>query len=152
MIREFEEPDELRLAEIWHQAGLDEYTYLPSFQALDGEQALQVFRDVIVSHCRIWLETKDETIRGFIALNGSYIDRLYVDPKQQRLGVGGALMNHAKSMFESGLELHTHQQNSRARAFYEKHDFVATKYGISPAPECVPDVEYHWRPKPTSAE
>ena len=147
MIRLFTEPVELRLAEIWHLAGLDEYTYLPAFQALDADQALQVFRDVIVSNCRIWLETHHETIRGFIALNGSYIDRLYVDPEYQRLGTGGALMNHAKSMFGAGLELHTHQQNSRARAFYEKHGFAAVKYGISPAPECVPDVEYHWRPK-----
>lgn len=147
MIRAFVKSDEARLAEIWHQSGLDEYTYLPAFQALDAEQALQVFRDVIVSNCRIWLETKVENIRGFIALNGSYIDRLYVDPNQQRLGVGGALMNHAKSMFGSGLELHTHQQNSRARSFYEKHEFIAVKYGISPAPESVPDVEYHWRPK-----
>jgi ribosomal protein S18 acetylase RimI-like enzyme len=46
----------------------------------------------------------------------------------------------------NGLELHTHQENESACAFYEKHGFAAVKYGISPAPESVPDVEYHWRP------
>jgi ribosomal protein S18 acetylase RimI-like enzyme len=146
LIRVFAEADEPRLAEIWHCAGLDEYTYLPAFQALDRDQALQVFRDVIASKCRIWLESSEQTIRGFIALDGSYVDRLYVDPAHQRRGVGVALMNHAKGLFPSGLELHTHQQNGRARAFYEKHDFGAVKFGVSPAPESVRDVEYHWRP------
>jgi hypothetical protein len=29
---------------------------------------------------------------------------------------------------------------------YEGQGFVAVKYGLSPAPESAPDVEYHWRP------
>ena len=32
-----------------------------------------------------------------------------------------------------------------ALSFYEKNDFVAEKFGVSPEPESEPDVEYHWR-------
>ena len=50
------------------------------------------------------------------------------------------------ALYPDGLELHTHQENVIACAFYEKHGFRAVKFGISPSPESVPDVEYHWRP------
>ncbi len=138
--------DENRIAEIWLQSGLDEYTYLPDFQSLDFDQALKIFREVIVPDFDVWVEESQNVIRGYLAVKGSYIDRLYVDPVSQRRGVGEALLQHAKSMVPKGLELRTHQKNHRARKFYEKHNFRVTRYGISPPPESVPDVEYHWRP------
>ena len=84
--------------------------------------------------------------RGFLALAGSYVDRLYVLPARQRRGVGERLLAHAKSLAPHGLELHTHQKNGKARAFYEKHGFAAVRFGTSPPPENEPDVEYWWRP------
>ena len=147
MIRQFKESDEVRVSEIWLKAGLNEYTYLPQFQTLDREKALRVFHKIITLESEIWLEDSGSKIKGFIALQGSYVDRLYIDPVFQRQGVGTALLNYAREMNPAGLELHTHQQNSRACNFYEKQDFKAVKYGISPPPESVPDVEYHWRPE-----
>ena len=61
-------------------------------------------------------------------------------------GAGTALLDEARRRSPGGLELHTHQQNASARAFYEKHGFEAVRFGISPPPESSPDVEYHWRP------
>ena len=146
MIRKFVHSDEARAAAIWLKSGQEEYTYLPKFQALDAQKALHVFHEVISLKCDIWLVTNEECIQGFIALQGSCVDRLYIDPKFQRLGLGTALIQYAKEEVPTGLELHTHQENKRACNFYEKLGFKAVKYGISPAPELVPDVEYHWRP------
>jgi ribosomal protein S18 acetylase RimI-like enzyme len=146
MIRRVRPSETDQIALIWHRSGLDEYDYLPRFQKLDGTKAKEIFREVILPKNELWIEEKESIARGFMALNDSYIDRLYVDPIYQRYGVGSALMRHAKSPFLSGLRLHTHQQNSRARRFYEKHGFAAVGFGISPAPEFVPDVEYHWVP------
>ena len=146
MIRPYETADEARVAGIWLAAGRDEYTYLPRFQALDEEGARRVFRDIIASESDVWLEVDGSCIRGFVALQGSCIDRLYVDPAFQRRGVGTALLRHARERCPDGLELYTHRQNRRACRFYEKHGFRAVRYGISPPPESVPDVEYHWRP------
>ena len=145
MIREFNPQDTIATAAIWHRSGLDEYTYLPAFQRLDDKKALEIFKAVIVKNCDIWVYEAESKVRGFIAMKGSYIDRLYVDPIAQKSGIGTAFLLHAKKICPSGLQLCTHQQNHRARKFYEKFGFVAVKFGISPPPESAPDVEYHWR-------
>ena len=146
MIRRLRTAEIDDVALIWYRSGVDEYHYLPRFQALNELEAQRIFREVIVPKNQIWLEEKNSLVRGFLALDNSYIDRLYVDPDCQRAGAGTRLLDHAKSIFPDGLHLHTHQQNLRARNFYEKHGFVATEFGISPAPESVPDVEYRWSP------
>lgn len=145
LIRKLSKADEERVADIWLSAGLEEYTYLPDFQALDFEQALSIFRKVIAADFDIWLEESEGNIRGYLAIKGGHIDRLYVDPTFQKLGVGEALVLHAKSISPKGLTLRTHQQNKRARIFYEKHGFVVEEYGVSPAPESIPDVVYRWQ-------
>ena len=144
MIRRFEHTDTVATAKVWLRSGLDEYKYLPTFQSLNEFRALAVFTTVIAKQCDIWVYERNGKIAGFLALNGSYIDRLYVDPNAQKLGIGAALLAHAKSLCPEGLQLHTHQQNQRARSFYEKFGFVAVKFGTSPPPESAPDVEYHW--------
>lgn len=146
-IRPYQSADEARVAAIWHRAGLDEYSYLPAFLALTSEVARKVFREVIVPDAELRVAWDVDRPVGFIALKGSYIDRLYVDPGAQRRGCGARLLAWAREQSPQGLELHTHQQNTRARAFYEKHGFGAVAFGVSPAPERVPDVEYQWRPE-----
>ena len=96
--------------------------------------------------CAIWVTVSDERIIAFVAMKGSYIDRMYVDSPYWRQGWGTQLMAFAKGRCPEGLELCTHQENHGARQFYEKHGFTAVRFGISPAPENAPDVEYHWRP------
>jgi len=81
-----------------------------------------------------------------LALAGSYVDRMFVDPSEWRTGWGTRLILHAQAVRPDGLELHTHQQNHAARALYEKHGFKAVRFGVSPPPESPSDVEYHWRP------
>ena len=146
MIRPFEISDEARVSKVWLKASLDEYTYLPQVQSLDEEKALRIFHKIITLKSDIWLEVDELNIRGFVALQESYIDRLYIDPEFQRQGIGTALVKFAKDRHPEGIELRTHQQNKRACEFYQKHGFEAVKYGISPPPESAPDVEYHWRP------
>lgn len=145
-IRPFQEADEAEVAGVWHHSGLAAYTYLPTWQALTIEAARQVFHDVIRPQCAIWVGTLDERIIAYLAMNESYIDRLYVDPSEWRQGWGTRLVGLAKQLSPLGLELHTHQANRAARALYETHGFRAVKFGTSPPPESAPDVEYHWRP------
>jgi len=146
VIRPYEPHDEAAVVEVWHRSGRAAYPYLPTWQAFTLEEARTVFRDRIRGECDLWVATCDASVVAYLALRGSYIDRLYVDPGHQRHGWGGRLVEHAKELHPSGLELHTHRQNHPARAFYERHGFLAVRYGISPPPESAPDVEYHWRP------
>jgi GNAT superfamily N-acetyltransferase len=145
-IRRYQSNDELAVVKIWHQANQVAYPFLPTWQALTLEQATTIFRKVILANCTLWVGTRDERVVAYLAMNGSYLDRLYVDPVEQRQGWGTRFIAYAKQLQPLGLELHTHQENHAARMFYQKHGFVAVKFGISPPPESVPDVEYHWRP------
>jgi len=145
-IRSFEDRDEAAVIGVWHRAGLASYTFLPTWQALTLERAGEIFRNVIRPRCDIWVATRDERVVAYLALRGSYLERLFVDPSEWRKGWGTRLIDIAKTLSPSGLELHTHQENHAARALYEKHGFGAVKFGVSPPPESAPDVEYHWRP------
>jgi len=145
-IRPYRPADESAVVGVWHRAGRAAYTYLPTWQQFTLEQALHVFQHVIVPHCELWVGTRGDLVVAYLAMKKSYIDRLYVDPPEQRKGWGSRLVQYAKALQPDGLELHTHQENHGARVLYERHGFVAVRFGISPPPESAPDVEYHWRP------
>jgi ribosomal protein S18 acetylase RimI-like enzyme len=145
-IRRFVDADEPDTVAVWHRAGLAAYPYLPTWQALSLETARRVFREHILPRCAIWVGTLDDRIVAYLAMSGSYMDRLYVDPDEWRKGWGTRFVALAKRISPDGLELHTHVENAAARALYERHGFTAVKFGISPPPESAPDVEYHWRP------
>jgi ribosomal protein S18 acetylase RimI-like enzyme len=145
-IRPFHDHDEAAVIGVWHRSGQTAYRYLPTWQALTLERAGDIVRDVIRPRCDIWVGTGGGQVVAFLAMAGSYIDRLYADPAEWRKGWGTRLVVFAKTLRPGGLELHTHQENHAARRLYEKHGFRAVKYGLSPPPESAPDVEYHWRP------
>ncbi len=56
MIRPLRTTEIDQIALIWYRSALDEYDYLPRFQALDELEALNVFRDVIVPKNQLWVE------------------------------------------------------------------------------------------------
>lgn len=145
-VRPYEPTLEVSVASLWHRAGRAAYPYLPSWQAFQAAEARQVFREVIARNCDVWVAEAGGRILAYAALRGAYLDRLYVDPLEQRRGLGTRLLEHAKSLQPAGLSLHTHQQNDGARAFYESHGFTVVRLGTSPAPESAPDVEYRWTP------
>jgi GNAT superfamily N-acetyltransferase len=145
-IRKFQSADEDDVVGVWHRSGIAAYTFLPTWQAFTLEQARLVFDRVIRPNCAIWVATLDERVVAYLAMKGTCVDRLYVDPLQWRKGWGTQLVNFAKQVSPVGLELHTHQENFAARALYEHHGFRVVKFGLSPPPESAPDVEYHWRP------
>ena len=146
LIRRYNPTDEKAVADVWHRAGLAEYTYLPTWQAFSLKDARRVFREVIAADCEIWVRVEGDVVIGFLALDGDFLDRLYVDPVWQGQGRGRELLACAKRLRPDGLRLHTHQANQRARRFYENHGFDIVRFGISPAPESAPDVEYRWHP------
>ncbi|MBV9250809.1 MAG: GNAT family N-acetyltransferase [Acetobacteraceae bacterium] len=145
-IRKFQPADAADVVEIWHRSGKATFTYLPTWRTFTLEQAEWVFENIIRPRCAIWVATRDECIVACLAMKGTYIDRLFVDPREWRKGWGTQLLNFAKQASPSGLELHTHQANFAARALYERNGFRPVRFGLSPAPELAPDVEYHWRP------
>ncbi len=131
---------------LWHETCADTYSFIEAERARTLDDRRGYFTERIAPRCRLHVALDGDNLCGFLAMADSYIDRLYVHPELQRRGVGEALLGKAREICPEGLELHTHQANRKACAFYEKHGFLAVHYGMSPPPENEPDVEYHWRP------
>jgi ribosomal protein S18 acetylase RimI-like enzyme len=64
-----------------------------------------------------------DAMAGFIALRGSHIDQLYVDPAHQRRGIGSLLLDQAVDTTLGRITLDVFEENIGARAFYGKHGF-----------------------------
>lgn len=122
-IRNFEHKDEKATLDVWYRSCKFTYTFLPEWKSISHEEAASVFRNRILACCDIWVAEQCDVVVAFLAMNGSYVDRLYVDPDEIQKGWGTLLMEHAKHLCPTGLELHTHQQNRRARVFYERNGF-----------------------------
>ena len=121
---------------------------LPEFQMMKGHffyEDQDYFQQHILSENQVWVVDVDDRSVAFLAMNGDFVDQLYIHPDYQRRGIGRALLELARQLSPDHLWLYTLQANINACAFYEKNGFVAEKFGISPPPENEPDVEYHWR-------
>jgi len=139
--------DELEaVVRAWRRSRDAAQPWLEARMSYTPAQDLAFFRDVLAKESEIWVAVENGAVLGLLALHDGFVEQLYVDPPAQRGGVGRDLLAHAMTLFPSGLSLYTHQRNRRARAFYERFGFQPAAFGVSPSPECEPDVRYEWRP------
>jgi GNAT superfamily N-acetyltransferase len=121
---------------------------LPDFQKQKGHFFYEdqwYFREHILPQNDVWVaEAGIGRPVAFLAIKGDFIDHLYVHPDHWRRGIGEQLIHFARTLSPQRLWLYTLQINLNARAFYEKNGFKAVAFGISPAPENEPDVQYEW--------
>ncbi len=132
---------------VWRLSRIDAMQELEARLGHSYEDDLEHFSHVVIPKYDVLVAELEGAVVGMMAVCGEDLDKLYVHPRYQRLGVGTRLLDYAKAKSVSGLSLFTHQINARARAFYEKNGFTATKFGISPPPESEPDVQYIWAPR-----
>ncbi len=141
------EPPELEAAtEVWVRSRWDAEPALEERMGYTREQNHEHFANVVARENAVWLALRAGRIVGLMAYRDGLVDQLFVEPRDQRTGVGLALLERAKALSPKGLKLYTHQSNVRARAFYESQGFEAIAFGISPPPENEPDVTYAWAP------
>jgi GNAT superfamily N-acetyltransferase len=136
-----------RVVEVWERARWDAQPWLEGRMGYDHASSLWFFREVVLPECEVWVATLGGWIVGLLAIRDAFVDRLYVEPSEQRCGVGTALLDRARERMPGGFRLYTHQRNTGARAFYEREGLHAIAFGVSPPPECEPDVEYAWEPE-----
>ncbi len=84
---------------------------------------------------------------AMMVLDRDWVEQLYVDPDWTGRGIGTRLIDLAKRLRPSGLQLWAFQSNVRAHRFYERHGFLAVERTDGTAnEERAPDVRYVWRP------
>ncbi|WP_244648612.1 GNAT family N-acetyltransferase [Neoaquamicrobium sediminum] len=94
-------------------------------------------------------ESEGETIAevggrivGFIAVEGEWIEQLYLDPAWTGRGIGSRLLALATANMPVS-RLHCFQANDGARRFYERHGFRAEAFGDGFGnEEGLPDITY----------
>jgi hypothetical protein len=98
----------------------------------------------VVRAAEVWVAETGNEIVAMMALDGASVEHLYVLPGYQGRGLGGRLLDIAKSSRPT-LSLFTFQSNHPARAFYEKRGFRAVEWRDGRGnEERSPDVRYEW--------
>jgi GNAT superfamily N-acetyltransferase len=145
IIRDFVESDFDPVVAGWHRTNLVSYPYVRAHREHSLEDARRFFRETVLAECRIWIADRTGEPVGLLALCPPWIRQLAVFPPFQRQGIGTALLTTARKHSPRELRLFTFQRNNAGRAFYERHGFSALAFGVSPAPESEPDIEYRWQ-------
>ena len=143
-IRAYADADFDTLVDRWHETNVVSYRYAAEHQKHTLAGAKVFFRNHVLPVCQVWVATRSGQLLGMMALEAPWIRHLAVFPAYQRKGIGTALLRKARECSPAELRLFTFQRNESARAFYEQHGFAAVAFGVSPAPEMEPDVEYRW--------
>jgi GNAT superfamily N-acetyltransferase len=140
MIRRATPEDAAEISGIY-VAARDEMTYLPRI----GDDIRPQLGGWFLERWPTWVAENDERIVGFICLGGDVVEQLYVEPEEQRRGVGAALLELAKRERPERLELWVFQQNDGARRFYERHGFrLLEQTDGAGNMEQTPDARYEW--------
>lgn len=111
-----------RCMAIWRQASEFGHPFLDA-STLDTDASL--VREQYMPAADIRVAEIEGNSCGFIALLGSFIGGLFVDPSRHSQGVGRALVLEAKQRHPS-LSVEVYEANEGARAFYAKVGFVST--------------------------
>lgn len=67
----------------------------------------------------------DDVVKGIISIKGDLIDKLYIEPQFQNLGIGAELLNFALRELNA-TQLWVLEYNQRGIAFYQRNGFELT--------------------------
>ncbi|MDN3239543.1 GNAT family N-acetyltransferase [Glycomyces tritici] len=124
-------------------AARTQMTYLPDLYTF--EQTQWWVANVMAPQSELWLAELNGVPVGFAALNGTWLDHLYLEPAHQGRGIGEALLAKAKRR-RPELNLRVFEQNTGARAFYARQGFAEVGSGDgSDNEEHLPDLHLRWR-------
>jgi GNAT superfamily N-acetyltransferase len=149
---------EIRRAGI-HDADAIADLYLASFRgaydfplAHSDEECRRWIRDFVIPTEEAWVAVSHgRMVVAMMVLAADTLNQLYVAPGWTGRGIGGSLVELAKTCRPGGLRLDTFQVNAGAMRFYESHGFSEVSRGDgSGNEEGQPDVEYSWSPLPDS--
>jgi ribosomal protein S18 acetylase RimI-like enzyme len=96
-----------------------------------------------VASAEVWLADAEGELVGMLVLAQHHIAHLYVAATHQHQGIGGRLVDQAKRLSPTRLDLITAERNHGARRFYEAHGFFAIGRAGEPARA---DLRYEWWP------
>ncbi len=142
-IRPYTDVDLDNVVTLWYRSWSNAFPTLIHPQPFD--QWKSRFQNDYAKQGITWVATIQDRVVGFVVMSDCVIVQIFVEVEMQGSGVGTVLLNHAKTLFPSGLKLTTLEQNKQACRFYEKYGFIAGAAGVNPV-NGQPNIEYSWKP------
>lgn len=117
MIRPFEKEDLPVLMDLWLSSNMDSHAFIPA--SYWAEHAGQVRTQLPRAEVYVCQQDAAAPIDGFIGINGTHIEGLFVKKACRSKGVGRQLPTHAKQL-KPRLTLCVYRQPPKALSFYER--------------------------------
>ncbi len=129
MIRHATNTDFYELAELYHDASLIAHPFIdPDYIARDMRHLRE--HRLPLEQAFLWEQQGD--IAGYIALEGTRINGLFIKVEHQRKGIGRALVEHVKQLHDE-LRVKVFQENYQAQRFYFAMGFEIVPGAEAPA-------------------
>jgi len=129
MIRRADERDLDPMVDIWYRASVSAHDFIDAAYWTANRAAM---RETYLPMAENWVVEAAGEVAGFCSLAGDRLAAIFVRPGIQRRGLGGRLLEHAKSLRER-LELFVYAENDSALAFYRRHGFRVVGEGVDAA-------------------
>jgi GNAT superfamily N-acetyltransferase len=127
------------------RAALASFDWMPRVHTPDED--LGFIGRTVLPRQRVTVAETGGRLVGFIAIDGEWVEQLYIEPAWTGQGVGSRLLEQGTIGMRQ-VKLHCFQANSGARRFYERHGFVAEAFGNgSDNEEGLPDIRYVRTPR-----
>ena len=126
MMREYNTDDTDALITIWDKAEPLAHPFL------SDEVRDKVRRDTVnlyLPNAETWVLEKDGTPVGFIAMIGTEIGGLFLEPSEQGKGLGRQMVDHVVAI-KGPLTVEVFKDNKIGLPFYERYGFVVTGEGV----------------------
>ncbi|MBE1710506.1 GNAT family N-acetyltransferase [Mesorhizobium japonicum] len=122
------------------RASLNAFDWMPVLHT--PKEDLFFIRDIVLPRQQVTVAEAGPVIAGFIAVNGDWVEQLYLDPAWTGQGIGSRLLTDATAALPV-TKLHCFQANTGAQRFYERHGFRAELFGDGTNnEEGLPDILY----------
>lgn len=119
MIRKFEKNDINVIMQIWKNENIQAHDFISK----EYWESNYNFVKEILPKAEIYVYIIKERIVGFIGLNNTYIEGIFVDQSSHCQGIGTALLNKVKEI-RNNFTLNVYKKNKKAINFYKKNDFL----------------------------
>ncbi len=119
-IRKAQAEDHPVLLGIWEQSVRASHDFLSE---KDIQSLIPIVRDQALPNLEVWVLCDEASAPvGFMGLDGSKLEALFISPERFRKGGGKIMLEHARRL-KGQLQVDVNEQNTRAVAFYLSNGF-----------------------------
>ena len=146
MIRKLQKADINQVADIWLDTNIKVHNFIPAQYWKDNFESVKE----LLLQAEVYVCEENREIKGFIGINGEYIEGIFVSDKNQSQSIGKRLLDYIKNK-KFGLALRKKKKNIRAISFYQREGLEIKREDLD---EATGEKEYVmvWQPNNKSYE